>query len=205
MHVGAARSLNRAPRQGVSCGHGGVMGRAPKLALAISLYSFALISCATSVVPTHRDPSLRTLRFRRAAVVVAFAHGDRFDAAQRSGEDAFIRQLPSLNLEPTHLLLRASDIRNAQQLRAWAVDQGFDGILYVWLESSSSKMLPQLEDIPEEVVVRARYRVTILSLPDERELWSATITRSDASSLRVDLKAISKAVSKRLRADGLIG
>jgi hypothetical protein len=180
------------------------MGRVTKEALAVSLCCFALSSCATSVAPTHRDPSLKTLRFQRAAVVMAFAHGYRIDATRRSGEDAFRRQLPSLNLEPTNSLLRSPDIRNGRQLRAWAVDRGFDGILYVWFESSSVKTFPHLEIIPDEVVVRARYRVTIWSLPDERELWSATITRSDAFPLSADLKAISKAVSKRLRADGLI-
>jgi hypothetical protein len=87
---------------------GAAMGPATKEALAVSLCCFALSSCTTSVASTHRDPSLKTFRFQRAAVVIAFAHGYRIDEARRSGEDAYRRQLPSLNLEPTRIKMLAS-------------------------------------------------------------------------------------------------
>lgn len=155
--------------------------------------------CGTTQVSSRSDPGLASMPFRNAAVVVSPDTGPSFEAARRSGETALARRLPELNLHETYHALPPDVVLEPARLKRWAMERGYDGLLFVWYDSSTSKTLPPLEVVDAGSVHRVSYRACIWALTPDRELWSARIDRRNATSSPKELEAVSRAVARELR------
>lgn len=163
------------------------------------LLTVAGAGCGTTRVSSRSDASLAGMRFRNAAVAVSPDTGPSFEAARRAGETSLVRLLPELGLNETYQALPPGTLPAPEELKRWAKERGYDGLLLVWHDSSSSKTLPPLEVVDEGSVHRVSYGARLWALAADRELWSARIERRNAASSPGELEAVSRAVAKELR------
>ncbi len=163
------------------------------------LLTFAAGGCGTTRVSSRSEPGLAGMQFRNAAVVVSPDTGPSFEAARRAGETSLVRLLPEFGLHETYQLLPADTILDPASMKRWAKDRGYDGLLFVWYDSSTSKALPPLEGVDAGSVHRVSYGASIVALGTDRELWSARIERGNDALSPKDLKAVSRVVAKELR------
>lgn len=158
--------------------------------------------CSSTRVSSSSDPGLAGMQFRNAAVVVSPDTGPSFEAARTTGETALVQLLPEFNPHETSQVLPSETLLTLLEptsLNRWARERGYDGLLFVSYDSSTSKTLPPLEGVDQGSVHRVSYSVRLWALPADRELWSARIDRRNAASSPKELKAVSRVIAKELR------
>jgi len=158
--------------------------------------------CGTTQVSSTSDPGLTGMRFRSAAVVVSPDTGPSFEAARTAGETALLQLLPEFNLHETSHVLPSETLLTLLEpasLKRWARERGYDGLLFVSYDSSTSKTLPPLDGVDEGSVHRVSYSARLWALTADRELWSARIDRRNAAASPKELKTVSRVVAKELR------
>lgn len=155
--------------------------------------------CGTTQVSSRSDSSLEGMRFRNAAVVVSPDTGPSFEAARRAGETSLVRLLPELDLRETYQVLPAETLLDPASTKRWVTERGYDGVLFVRHDSSTSKSLPALEGVDAGSVHRVTYSACIWDPTADREVWSARIERGNAALTPEDLEAVARIVAKELR------
>jgi len=165
----------------------------------LSLLVVAGGGCSATRVSSRSDPGLTGMRFRNAAVVVSPDTGPSFEAARRAAEAALVRRLPEFHLHETSHVLPPDTLPDPAVLKRWAKERGYDGLLFVSYDSSTSKTLPPLEGVDAGSVHRVSYSAHLWALTADRELWSARIDRRSATSPPKELESVSRVVAKELR------
>jgi hypothetical protein len=172
--------------------------------LSVLFAAAASSGCSTIVLESHRRPVEPKLAFERTVVIVRFPEENGSERGRRVAENELAGQLAALNASPSFRLIAARDLRDSDQVKSWAVAEGFDGLVLIWFERSIVRHLPALDDIPARDVVSIRLRAAVVSLKEDREVWTGVVEQLDPYPLTKNLPAVARVVARKLRAEGLV-
>jgi hypothetical protein len=169
------------------------------------LFAAAAVSgCRTFVLESHRRPVESKLAFERTVVIVSVPEEDGSERARRVAENELAGQLAGLNASPSFRLIAAEDLGDSAQIKIWAAAEGFDGLVVIWFERSIVRYLPALDDIPARDVLSIRLRAAVVSLKEDREVWTGVVQQLDPYPLTKNLPTVARVVARKLRAEGLV-
>jgi hypothetical protein len=147
------------------------------------------------------------LAFDRTVVIVSVPEEDGSERARRVAENELAGCLPALNASPSFRLIAAGDLRDAEQVKTWAVEEGFDGLVVIWLDTT---LLTRLADFDWEGGTMRRpdavsflFKASVLSLKEDREVWTGVVRQRDPYPLAKSLPDVARAVARALRGEGL--
>jgi hypothetical protein len=172
--------------------------------LPVLLAAAASSGCRTIVLESHRRPVEPKLAFERTVVIVSVPEENGSERGRRVAENELAGELAGLNASSSFRLIAARDLRDSDQVKSWAVAEGFDGLVLIWLERYSVRYLPGLEDIPPRDVVSIRLRAAVVSLKEAREVWTGVVEQLDPYPLTKSLPTVARVVARKLRAEGLV-
>jgi hypothetical protein len=168
----------------------------------------ALSGCRTFVLESHRRPIEPKLTFERTVVIVNVPEEGGSERARRVAENELAGQLAALNASPSFRLIAPEDLGDAGQIRDWATAEGFDGLVLVWFEREIVRHMPTVLlldeiDMPARDVVRIRLNASVVSLKEDREVWTGVVEQFDPYPLTKKLPAVARIVARTLRDEGL--
>jgi len=170
-----------------------------------ALFAVAASSgCSTFVLESHRRPVESKLSFERTVVIVSVPEERGSERGRRVAENELAGELAALNASPSFRLIAAEDLGDPDQIKSWAVAEGFDGLVVIRFERSSVRHLPDLGDIPPRDVVSIRLRAAVVSLKEAREVWTGVVQQFDPYPLTKNLPTVARVVARKLRAEGLV-
>jgi hypothetical protein len=164
----------------------------------LALSSLALAACSSVSVESQARLPQPAPAFIRTLVVVALP------AASRSAaEDTLVAQLPSLHPSTSYSTVALKDGITLGALRERARQNGFDGLLVVWVDVMTLKDYPALEDIPGSTQIGLRVVASLTALDGDREIWKAIATHRDSSPFVKHMPETMSALADRLHKDGV--
>lgn len=160
--------------------------------LPVLFAAAAMSGCRTFVLESHRRPVESKLAFEKTVVIVSVPEEDGSERARRVAENELAGRLAGLNASPSFRLIAAEDLHDSDQIKNWATAEGFDGLVLVWLDRSIVKHLPPLSaegvpTLPARDVVSFRLRASVVSLKEDREVWTGVVQQLDPYPLTKNL------------------
>ena len=179
---------------------------------AVLVAALALAGCQTVVVGSHRDPSAGSLAFERPLAIVDYPAEEDTERFRRAGEMELVNSLPELNLVPSYRTFALEELRDVDAAKRRASIEGYDGILLLRVTQARVQKGYDTLEVGGDGFVAAngpdwldvRVTATVVSLAEDREVWSAIVDRLDDKGRKKDVTAIARAVAKQMRADGLL-
>lgn len=162
--------------------------------------ALALSACQTVVVNSHRDSSAGKLAFKRSLAIVNFTGYEDSEQIRRAGEMALVNDLAELNLVPSYRYFSIEELADIDEVKRRASAEGFDGLVLLWVKDVRTQR--GLED--QQPWVDVRVSAAIVSLSEDRDLWNGVIERREDDGTKKDVSAIVRAVSRQLKAEGLV-
>jgi hypothetical protein len=177
--------------------------------LPVLFAAAASSGCSTIVLESHRRPVEPKLAFERTVVIVRFPEENGSERGRRVAENELAGELAALNASPSFRLIAAGDLRDSDQVKSWAVAEGFDGLVLIWLVHSTVTRLPSLSaeggpTLPARYIVSFRLKASVVSLKEDREVWTGVVEQLDPYPLTKSLPTVARAVARKLRAEGLV-
>ena len=131
---------------------------------------------------------------------------------RRAGEMELVNSLPELNLVPSYRTFALEELRDVDAAKRRASIEGYDGILLLRVTQARVQKGYDTLEVGGDGFVAAngpdwldvRVTATVVSLAEDREVWSAIVDRLDDKGRKKDVTAIARAVAKQMRADGLL-
>lgn len=179
------------------------------IVLLVLLAAAASMGCRTVVLESHRGPVESKLAFEKTVVIVSVPEQNGSERARRVAENELAGELVALNASPSFRLIAPEDLRDSDQVKAWAISEGFDGLVLIWLVRSTVTHLPSLaaEDgptLPARDVVTFRLKASVVALKEDREVWSGVVQQFDPYPLTKNLPTVARVVARKLKAEGLV-
>lgn len=169
--------------------------------LPVLLAAAAASGCSTLVLESHRRPTEPKLSFEKTVVIVSVPEEDGSERARRVAENELVGQLAALNASPSFRLIAPEILRDATQVKAWAAAEGFDGLVVIWLEQVLVKHYQSALGAGD--AVSFRLKASVLSLKEDREVWTGVVQQRDPYPLTKNLPAVARIVARKLREEGL--
>jgi hypothetical protein len=171
--------------------------------LSVLFAAAASSGCRTIVLESHRRPVEPKLAFERTVVIVNVPEERGSERARRVAENELAGELAALNASPSFRLIAAGDLRDSDQVKSWAVAEGFDGLVLIWLARSEVRRAPFLSP-PAHDIVSFRLKASVVSLKENREVWTGVVEQFDPYPLTKNLPTVARVVARKLRAEGLV-
>ena len=169
----------------------------------------ALSGCRTVLIESHRLPAESKLAFERTLVIVDVPEQLGSEKARRAAESELAGRLVALNASPSFQLIAAEDLGDLGQMKKWAAQEGFDGLVVVWLESIVTTQFPSLpaaegfDEVPARDLFTLRVSASVVSLKEDREVWTGVVRQFDPYPLTKRLPAVARVVARKLKSEGL--
>ena len=173
--------------------------------LAVVLTGLALSGCQTQTVllESRRDASIGRASFGRVLVVVRV-----WPKPRKAAEDEFVRRLVGVKACPSYGFLEGGELASPDVERR-ALAEGFDALVVMApVGASSLWRTPDVAGgplgIPGNETVDIDFRVRLISLRDDREIFTCLIRRRGTDPLYPDVPSVSRAAVRQMRAEGLV-
>jgi hypothetical protein len=181
----------------------------------------ALSACQTVVVKSYRDPSVGKLTFNRSLAVVDFSGYRDSERIRRAGETELVNSLPGLNLVPSYRFFSLEELANIGEMKSRAAAEGFDGLVLLQVKGvkagrgpsvlvatpdglSWEEREPWIEVRVSAAVVSVRRVLYPIAQVEDREVWSGVIERVDDKGKKRDVRAVVRAVARKIRSDHVV-
>jgi hypothetical protein len=189
-------------------------------ALAVSSIVLIAACASTSIIATWKDPAANQVHFNRVLVVVP----SRDPALRRSAEDELARRIRAAEAAqavPSYTVLSDQEVADREHLKEKVRQLGFDGLVVFRVAAVDKEATwvpgtywgpyygfggwPVWDPgyIRTDTVVQVE--TDVYSTTDDRLIWAARSKTYDPRSMKQLVDEVTKAVSKQMKKQGLIG
>jgi hypothetical protein len=182
------------------------MGRAS--GLSALLLALPLAGCTTVVLKSARNPDAGALSFERPLAVVNLAGYENSERVRRAGERELVECLPDLGLTPSYRHFSLEELSSLADAQRLASADGYDSLVLLWVNRVA--VVPVNPHLPSdswrsaEPSTRVRMSAAVVPVNGGKPIWSGVFERRDARDPETDVRAVVRAVARRLRADGVV-
>lgn len=178
--------------------------------LAAVLSAAALSGCRTALIESHSDVPFGKPSVGRI-LVVASLPGE----ARSAAEEELVQRLAGHDATPSYRFLSPAESVRGADVRRRAADQGFDSLVEMKSTGSSFRTRPgsggYIETgmgfsgyVPGSLIEDIEFGVTLISLKDDRELFTCVVRRSDPGTLSATVRGVARKAVKQMKAEGLV-
>lgn len=187
------------------------------LMLAAVLSGMAPSGCQTVLLESRKDGSIGKASFGRVLVVAPLTYAETRSAllpekSRRAAEDELVGLLVGLNTSPSYASFSPQEGFLSGSLpfvKRKARELGFDTLIEMTsAQASSVSETPGLGGgpfgIPGHQTLDVDFRVRIVSLREDHEIFNCVIRRQGVSASDPGVPAVARAAVKQMRAEGLV-
>jgi hypothetical protein len=183
--------------------------------LALSMVLAAVACGSTSIVATWKDPTASAVHFNHVLVVAP----SKDPALRRTAEDELVNRIGA-NAVPSYRYFGESELSNRQELKQRAEQLGFDGLVVFRISSVQREATwvpgsywgpyyaiggwPMWDPGYVQTDTVVHVETDVYNIPNDKLVWASRSKTYDPRSMTALVDQVTKAVGKKMRAQGFI-